>query len=179
MEAKQLEKIDRMTRLARPFLWNLCPRVYVGGKMQGDLQSRELKELELKKKKATYYWLIKNGLNVKEKDTYEDWIDEICDDPGVEQVFKRLVIPELKRIFGAKTMQALREHWTKARIPDRKFVKEYGIDRKKSFPVLEIHWRFGYVHRFGALAPIIFEDAAEWLVDEGLLKESSFRGEDE
>jgi hypothetical protein len=173
MEPKELKKIKRMTRLARPFLWNLCPRVYTGGKIEGDLQSREPKDLVLGKKEATYYWLMKNGFNVKEKDTYEDWIDEICEDPGVEQVFKRLIIPELKRIFAAATMQALREYWTQARIPDRKFVKEYGIDRKRAFPVLEIHWRFGYVHRFGALAPIIFEDAAEWLEDEGLLEKSS------
>jgi len=44
--------------------------------------------------------------------------------------------------------------------------------QKNAGAVLEIHWRFGYVHRFGPLAPVVFEDAAEWLEEEGLLLKS-------
>lgn len=172
------EKIARMTRLARPFLWNLCPTVYKNGRIEGEPKIKNSSMQEYAPKDATYIWLQKNDFDVDGKDNYEIWVNHICDEYGVEQVFKRLVIPELKRRIGPGTMDELRQWWMNCRIPDRRFVKEhdrkYKLDLKKDAgAVLEIHFRFGYVHRFGPLAPIIFEDAAEWLKEDGLLSKLS------
>ena len=178
MDDNTRAKIDRMTRLTRPFLWDLCPGYRFDGRMVGEPMKKGAKvddSMEYNTKEATYMWLTKNDFTVDKKDTYEIWVNKISNPADIEQVFKRLIIPQLKRKIGADTMEELRRWWMDCRIPDRRFVVEhernYKVDLKKdASSVLEIHFRFGYVHRFGPLAPIIFEDAAEWLEDEGLLK---------
>jgi hypothetical protein len=145
--------------------------------MVGEIFKRNSKtddSSQYSRKESAYVWLTKNGFNVDKKDTYESWLDDISRPDKIEQVFKLLIIPELKRRIGKDTMEGLRTFWLDCRIPDRRFVKDcdrkYKIHLKEDAgSVLEIHLRFGYVHRFGPLAPIIFEDAVEWLEEEGLL----------
>jgi len=173
-----LNKMDRLTRLARPFLWDLCPSVYSDGQIESDLEEgKPSTSTEHRRKDAAYIWLKDRGFEVDKRDTYECWVNHICDEYGVEEVFRKLIIPELKRRVGPETMEALRRWWYDCRIPDRKFVKDHNKKHGKNLQknagaVLEIHWRFGYVHRFGPLAPVVFEDAAEWLEEEGLLLKS-------
>ena len=183
MDDMTVSKIYRMTRLARPFLWNLCPEVYsrsskkkVEHFFEGTIE-RPNDCMAENTKPATYIWLTQNNFKVNEKDTYEIWAKDICDE-GVEQVFKRLIIPQLQWRVGSETLNDLRQSWMKSEIPNRMFVKEHDKEynknlQKNAASVLDIHFRFGYVHRFGPLAPIIFEDASEWLEDKGLLKKSS------
>jgi len=178
MDNRTRAKIDRLTRLARPFLWDLGPEYVDGSRVDDPPKDNKLIEGKNFRKKDVFQWLKSNGFEVQEKDTYEFWLNEICSPDKVEQVFKRLVIPELKRRVGAGALKELRGWWLEGMIPDRRFAKscdrKYRTNLKRNAKaVLDIHFRFGYVHQFGPLAPIIFEDTSEWLVDEGLLKKSN------
>jgi hypothetical protein len=180
MLKKDIERIERTTRLARPFLWGLCPYAWdldwkkgKGSRIEFKLDESGVDEA-VNEKLGTFLWLTANHIEVKPTALYEEWASDICLKPGVEQVFKRLVIPQLKLRVGPETMTDLRELYMKSRIPTREFIKDHNDDYKKNLQkhagaVIEINKRFKYVHRYGPLASIIFEDAAEWLEDEGLL----------
>ena len=175
MDNKTHAKIDRMTRVAQPFLWNLAPEYNSDGtRVDAPPKDNKMRDIQHSRKQSVFLWLKDNGFQVREKDNYEAWLNAICNPETVEQVFKKLVIPELKRRIGAGAIEELRRWWMDGLIPDKRFVqscnKRFKINiEKDAKAVLEVHFRFGYVHQFGPLAPIIFEDAAEWAEEEGLL----------
>ena len=137
METKKKAKIERYLKNSPWFLWKLGP---------GNQQE-------------TYKWLEGKGFNFT-KGSYDHVTAQLLENPGINQLLERIVVPEIHLRFTPKTIEYLRDCWNSGTSPNLSLLSQaYNV--KDAFPFLEVNVQFNYVERWGEFAGLWFEEMEE------------------
>lgn len=136
MDAAKREKLERYVKNSERFLWGLGP---------GNQQEN-------------YRWLERKGLTFS-KGAYAQVTEQLLQNPGIEGLLQKVVIPRVKEIFTDAAIDYLRECWRAGTRPDMTLLKHYNV--KDPRPFLEFNTQFNYVERWGDFAGVWFEEIEE------------------
>lgn len=143
MDSNRKGKLKRYFKNASRFVWGL-----------GQGNQRE-----------TYAWLRNKGFDFTQG-PYARVAEQLMQNPGIESILRRLVIPRVKERFSDKAIEFLRNCWHAGILPDVSLLKQYNI--RDAYPFLEINTQFDYVERWGEFAGVWFEEIEPMFTEKDL-----------
>ena len=136
MDTAKREKLGRYFKNSERFFWGLGPG----------------------NQDENYRWLEKKGFTFR-KGAYAQVTEQLLQNPGVEELLRKVVIPRVKEIFTDAAIEYLRVCWRAGTRPDLALLKKYNINETR--PFLEINTQFNFVERWGDFAGVWFEEIEE------------------
>ena len=116
MGRDQAEKLKRYFINAEPFLW---------GVLEARNKKKRLKEL----KDLGFLRDYSDGSNPTYSKINQDLLVEL----GIEGILERIVVPQIRKRFDKEVLNTLRRNWEQGRTPDRKYLEEKKLYRRRLF----------------------------------------------
>jgi hypothetical protein len=123
---EQADKLKRYLINADPFLWGVLAAKNKKGRL------KELKELG-------FLQDYSDGSNPTYNKINQDLLVEL----GIEGILERIVIPAVVNIFVLEVLRYFRRCWEQGQSPDMKYLKEYGLYRRRPFSEHTVYGKRG------------------------------------
>ena len=161
----QAEKLKRYFVNADPFLW---------GVLEARNKKKRLKEI----KELGFLKGYSEGGNPTYSKVNQDLLVEL----GIEGILERIVVPQVRNRFDKEVLSTLRRNWEQGRTPDKKYLEEKKLYRRRRFILrdewedkrlvqpkdpayifVQIHPQHEYVERWTVFAGLWFEEIEPFL----------------